>query len=394
MNRSSNPASANTSASPTVATVRPTAPASICRRANATLLCVFVCGRRATPRSRIADAIDAIRASAPSRSTTTYGVSSAAVSAGSSGPIAFVTSAGSPPPARTRNASTDRPIPIGSRRLAAPRSWEDTPRRPAAPAGAMDRPERQEGRRQHDDLAPARPRAGESRRGRSRPVGGDARGAPAPARQDRADRERELRVGRGARSPGFVADEQVRRGPSGQALLRRLRVRRRGGAARPGACAGALPRAPSTSTSSPTRRPGQHGRLLQRPPARRPDDGHEPRPRRPPHPRDEAQLQRAAVRGPPVRRPSGHRADRLRRDGGAGPRGAPEAHRRWRLGLSAAVGLRADGRHRPFGRRAPLHRHGPRRRPRRCRHPPEPVPARRHRHDDDAQDAPRRREAG
>ena len=117
--------------------------------------------------------------------------------------------------------------------------------------------------------------------------------------------------------------------------------------------------------------------------------GHEPGPRRPPHPRHEAQLQRQALRGACLRRPPGHRADRLRRDGGAGPRGPAQAHRRRRQRLSAPVGLRADGGHRPRGRRAAVRRHGPRRRSRRGGRPPEPVPACRHRHDDDAQDAAR-----
>ena len=49
-------------------------------------------------------------------------------------------------------------------------------------------------------------------------------------------------------------------------------------------------------------RPGQHGRLLRGAPARRPDPGHEPRPRRPPHPWLAGQLLRAAVRGPRLRR--------------------------------------------------------------------------------------------
>ena len=40
-------------------------------------------------------------------------------------------------------------------------------------------------------------------------------------------------------------------------------------------------------------------------------------------------------------------------------------------------------------RRAAVRRHGPHRRPRRGRRPPEPVPARRHRHDHDPQDAAR-----
>ena len=46
--------------------------------------------------------------------------------------------------------------------------------------------------------------------------------------------------------------------------------------------------------------------------------GHEPRPRRPPDPRHGAQLLRPALRGPRLRGPPGHRADRLRRAGGAG----------------------------------------------------------------------------
>ena len=75
-------------------------------------------------------------------------------------------------------------------------------------------------------------------------------------------------------------------------------------------------------------RPGQHGRLLQRPRAGRPDHGHEPRPRRPPDPRHGAQLLGPAVRGPRLRRPPGHRADRLRRARGAGARGPAEADRR------------------------------------------------------------------
>ena len=123
--------------------------------------------------------------------------------------------------------------------------------------------------------------------------------------------------------------------------------------------------------------------------AGRPDPRHEPRPRRPPDPRHGPQLQRQAVRGPRLRRPPGHRAHRLRRDGGAGPRGPAEAHRRRRERLPAPVGLRADGGHRPRRRGDPVRRHGPHRRARRGRRPPEPVPARGHRHDDDAQDPAR-----
>ena len=47
-----------------------------------------------------------------------------------------------------------------------------------------------------------------------------------PARRDRADRLGEHRQPRGARGAGLGADQQIRRGLSGQALLRRLPVRR------------------------------------------------------------------------------------------------------------------------------------------------------------------------
>ena len=49
---------------------------------------------------------------------------------------------------------------------------------------------------------------------------------------DRADRVGEHRLARGARGAGLGADQQIRRGLSRPALLRRLRIRRRGRAAR------------------------------------------------------------------------------------------------------------------------------------------------------------------
>ncbi len=64
----------------------------------------------------------------------------------------------------------------------------------------------------------------------------------------------------------------------------------------------------------------------------------------------------------------------------AGPRGPPEADRRGRQRLFAAVGLRADGGI-AHASGAPVRRHGPHRRPGRGRCPPEPFPARRHRHE-------------
>ena len=76
-------------------------------------------------------------------------------------------------------------------------------------------------------------------------------GARAAARADRADRLRELHLAVGARGDRLDADEQVRRGLSGQALLRRLRGRRRdrGARARRGRRSSS---APSTRTCSRT----------------------------------------------------------------------------------------------------------------------------------------------
>ena len=89
---------------------------------------------------------------------------------------------------------------------------------------------------------------------RSRAQRTAAQRAHPPAGDARAHRQRELRQPRGARGHGLGAHQQVRRGPPGGALLRRLRDRRPGRAAghRPlqGACSG-----PSTSTCSRTRAP-------------------------------------------------------------------------------------------------------------------------------------------
>ena len=112
--------------------------------------------------------------------------------------------------------------------------------------------------------------------------------------EDRADRQRELRLAGGAGGAGLVAHQQVRRGPAGQALLRWLRVRGRRRAARRGARPGPLPGRRARQRPAPLGRPGQHGRLPLGARARRPHPGHEPRPRRPPDPRLARQLQRQA----------------------------------------------------------------------------------------------------
>ena len=101
---------------------------------------------------------------------------------------------------------------------------------------------------------------------------------------------------------GLLAHQQVRGGPAGQALLRRLRVRGRRGAARPGPRARAVPGRRARQRAAARGRPGQHGGVLRGPLAGRPDPRDEPRPRRPPHARLAGQLQRQVVRGPRLRR--------------------------------------------------------------------------------------------
>ena len=156
---------------------------------------------------------------------------------------------------------------------------------------------------------------------------------------------------------------------------------------------GALPRRGARQRPAPLRRPGQHGRLLR---VLQPGDrilgmnlahgGH-------------------LTHGSPVNF-SGRlyevhaygvdkETERIDYDAleAIAQRGPAEARRRRRLGLPADHRLPAHGRDRPRRRGAAVRRHGPHRRARRGRRPPEPVPARGHRHDDDAQDAARRRAA-
>ena len=188
---------------------------------------------------------------------------------------------------------------------------------------------------------------------------------------------------------GSVLTNKYAEGYPGQALLRRLRARRRHRAARDRPREGAV-RRPSTRTSSRT-------------PARRPTPPSTTRccsratrswacaaARRPPQPRDEDQrlgpaLRHRAVRGPPRGPPDRHgrgRADRAR---------APaEAAARRLVGLPAHPRLRALPRDRRRGRRAADGRHGALRRPRRRRPAPEPGAVRRRRHHHDPQDARRR----
>ncbi len=93
---------------------------------------------------------------------------------------------------------------------------------------------------------------------------------------------------------------------------------------------------------------------------------------------------------PSVRRRPRDRADRLRRDRAQAREVRPKMIIGGAIGVSADHRIRAHGRDRPLGRGAPVRRHGPHRRARRGGPPSVAVPARRHRHDDDPQDAPRR----
>ena len=94
------------------------------------------------------------------------------------------------------------------------------------------------------------------------------------------------------RLPGIGAHEQVRRGLSRPALLRRLRVRGRRRAAGDRSREGALRRR-ARQRAAARRRAGQRRRLPRAARAGRPHPRHEARPRRPPHARHEDQLLRA-----------------------------------------------------------------------------------------------------
>ncbi len=135
-----------------------------------------------------------------------------------------------------------------------------------------------------------RPRAGRDPGRRARP----------PARHPRDDRERELRPPRRARGPGQRADQQVRRGLPGQALLRRLRGGRQGREPGPRAGQGALRRR-LRQRAAALRCPGERRRDARPDHPRRRHPRPRAGPRRPPDPRHEAQLQRQALQGQLVR---------------------------------------------------------------------------------------------
>ena len=192
-----------------------------------------------------------------------------------------------------------------------------------------------------------------------------------------------------ARVPGQRADQQVRRGLPGQALLRRLRVRRRRSSSSR-STARRRCSAPSTPTSSRTR-----ARRPTRPSTTRccsratrimglalPHGGHLS------HGMKinvsgrlyDIVAVRGLARGPPDR----HGRGRAARQGAP-----PEAAAGRLVGLPALARLPALPRDRRRGRRAADGRHGALRRPGRGGHAPEPGPVRRRRHHDRPQDARR-----
>ena len=185
---------------------------------------------------------------------------------------------------------------------------------------------------------------------------------------------------------GSVLTNKYAEGYPGQALLRRLRGGRRRRAAgdrpRQGTVRGRLRQRPAAR-----RRAGQQRRLHGDARARRHDHGHGPRPRRPPHPRDEAQRLGQALRGRPVPRPPRGLPRRHGRGRGARRRAPAEGDRRRLVGLPAAARLRRLPRDRRFGRREADGRHGAFRRPGGRRRAPEPGRGRARDHDHGPQDA-------
>ena len=133
---------------------------------------------------------------------------------------------------------------------------------------------------------------------------------------------------------GSVPTNKYAEGYPGQALLRRLRGRRRDRAARDRPREVALRRR-ARERPAARGRAGEHGRLLRAAAAGRHDPGAPARPRRPPDPRPQGELLGPALLGRPLRRLARDEPGRLRR-GARAREGAPaEADRLRRLGLPA-----------------------------------------------------------
>ncbi|CAA9346069.1 MAG: Serine hydroxymethyltransferase, partial [uncultured Frankineae bacterium] len=227
-----------------------------------------------------------------------------------------------------------------------------------------------------------------ARAGGPRDRRGGRRRADPPARRTAAHRERELHQPRGARRARQHAVQQVRRGLPRQALLRRLRGRRRGRADRHRPRQGAVRRRPRQPAAA-LRCERQRRRLRRLFAAGRHRPRHVAAARRPPHARREGQLLGQVVQRRPLRGRRGHRGHRLRPDALPRPRAQAQDDHRRGLGDPAAHRLRGvprGGRRGGcglHGRRRPLHRSG-----RRSGHP-EPRAVRRRRDVHHAQGAAR-----
>ena len=235
--------------------------------------------------------------------------------------------------------------------LAGGRAWSMTARtQPQAQETTHGRDRRHRNPRRgllHPEPRGRRRRGGGRRRLRTRP----------PARGDRAHRVREHRQPRRDGGAGLGDDQQVCRGLSRQALLRRLPVRRRGRDAGDRAGEGAVPLR-LCQRAAQLRLPGQPGRVHGAHPSRRHDPGHEPRCGRAPHARGGAEPVGPLVRRGAVRRAPRYPPARLRPGGAAGARASPQAHHRGRLGDPADPRLRALPGHRGRGGGVFPRRHG------------------------------------
>ena len=146
----------------------------------------------------------------------------------------------------------------------------------------------------------SRPQRLAARRRSARRPAHRPRAGPAAARA-RADRERELRQPGGDRRHGHPAHQQVRRGLSRPALLRRLRGHRRGRAARHRPAQAALRRR-ARQRAAALGRAGQLRRVHGGDPPGREDHGHVAAARRAPVARRGGQPQRRGLEGGALRR--------------------------------------------------------------------------------------------
>ena len=214
----------------------------------------------------------------------------------------------------------------------------------------------------------------------------DRRRASPTERRHRADRLGELGLPGRARSAGLGPDQQVRRGLPGQALLRRMRVRRRGRAARDrpgeGPLLGRARQRPAALGLA-----GQHGRLHDGPREGRQGPRHGPLARRPSHPRPSALLLGPRVRGRRLRRAARGRTHRLRGARRPRARAPAEAHHRGRVGVRARDRLREIRSRGRRGRGGAHVRHRAHRRSRDRRPAPLSRAPRAVRDDHDPQDA-------